>query len=127
MSESLSSKVFGFIGQLVAIVVVGACLFVFFWFLGWFQIFGLSGGINGEADGNEPPAREAVEPSPSAPILADPRWSCVYLPTYNKNWHDDVKCTRGIEQIRPNLLPNQFVTPEDMNRAASEYEAVLNS
>jgi hypothetical protein len=126
MANTVGAKVGGFLAQLIAILCVAAGLFLFFWFLGWFQVFGLAGGIQGEVDGNEAPVREAVEPAPSATVPDDPRWSCVYVVTYNNNWHDDVQCTRGVEQFRPDLLPNQFVTPDDMNRAAVEFEAALN-
>ncbi|ALO66669.1 hypothetical protein AS189_09400 [Arthrobacter alpinus] len=55
-------------------------------------------------------------------------WSCLYAPTMNENWHDDVSCTDGVNAHRPNLLADWgFVTEDDMRAAAQEYESYLNS
>jgi hypothetical protein len=54
-------------------------------------------------------------------------WSCFWDPTINDDWHDDVLCARGLETLRPTLLPDQsFVTEAEMMTAAAEYEATLN-
>jgi hypothetical protein len=54
-------------------------------------------------------------------------WSCFWEPTINDDWHDDVLCARGLETMRPRLLPDQsFVTEAEMMVAAAEYEATLN-
>lgn len=46
----------------------------------------------------------------------------------NRNWHDDVLCTRGNKSHRPTLLPDEsFVTEDEIMWAAREYEAKLNS
>ncbi|MFP3466040.1 hypothetical protein [Leifsonia sp. SIMBA_070] len=45
----------------------------------------------------------------------------------NRDWHDDVLCTRGAESVRPVLLPDSpHVTEEEMRQAGHEYEATLN-
>ena len=111
------------------LVFVGVCLLVVV-VVG----IGSSGVLNpfgpyagGEVDGNEPPVREAVEASPLPPPEPMPDlWSCSYMPTMNDNWHDDVVCSRGAERFRPNLLPGEFVTPDEMKRAAADYEETLN-
>lgn len=56
----------------------------------------------------------------------DLSWDCVYDPTMNDDWHDDIICWRGVESIRPILLEGQFVTEAGMIAAGEAYEAELN-
>jgi hypothetical protein len=52
----------------------------------------------------------------------------VYDPTMNRNWHDDVLCSKGNDSVRPNLLPrDRFVTEAEIMRAAWVYEKKLNA
>jgi hypothetical protein len=52
----------------------------------------------------------------------------VYDPTLNRNWHDDVLCSKGNHSVRPNLLPKErFVTEAEIMRAARAYEKKLNA
>jgi len=82
--------------------------------------------FSGSADSTQPDPEEVV-PDPPAPPVED-LWSCDYIPTINNNWHDDVLCSRGPEQLRPILLPNQsFVTEAAMRAAAADYESKLNA
>lgn len=67
---------------------------------------------------------ELAETATSAP--AEMTWDCVWDPTMNDNWHDDVICWRGAESVRPILLDGQFVTEADMIAAGEAYEAQLN-
>lgn len=54
-------------------------------------------------------------------------WNCVYSPTYNDDWHDDVVCSNGAEQVRPYLREwDRFVTEVEIMESAREYEAQLN-
>jgi len=54
-------------------------------------------------------------------------WSCVYSPTMNRDWHDDVLCTNGEQRDRPYLRPgDSFVTEDEMIRSAQDYEDQLN-
>jgi hypothetical protein len=54
-------------------------------------------------------------------------WTCVYDPTMNDNWHDDVLCSNGVSSKRPTLLPDDpFVTYDEIMQAAADYEARLN-
>ncbi|HEY3546446.1 MAG TPA: hypothetical protein VGK17_10170 [Propionicimonas sp.] len=88
--------------------------------------------------GSRQPSSSAVRsPQPSARTTAKPqedghakatRWTCVYAPTMNRNWHDDVLCTKGSDSVRPNLLPkDRFVTEAAIMRAARAYEKKLNA
>lgn len=61
----------------------------------------------------------------TVPDTAD--WECTYSPTYNNDWHDDVVCTNGSEQVRPSLRNwDSFVTEAEIMESAREYEAQLN-
>lgn len=54
-------------------------------------------------------------------------WECLYDPTFNHDWHDDVICERGNEARRPYLRGwDSFVTEDEIMRSAREYEAKLN-
>lgn len=55
-------------------------------------------------------------------------WSCSYVPTMNRDWHDDVLCSNGFREARPYLLPRMnFVTEEQVMAAARRYEKRLNA
>ncbi|WP_251149774.1 hypothetical protein [Cellulosimicrobium sp. Marseille-Q4280] len=55
-------------------------------------------------------------------------WSCGYSPTFNDDWHDDVLCTNGTEDVRPYLREwDDYVTEEEVMDSAREYEQQLNS
>lgn len=87
---------------------------------------GDSDEFSGSGDSTQPDPEEVV-PDPPARTVEDV-WSCEYTPTINNNWHDDVLCSRGLEQLRPILLPNQnFVTEAEMRSAAADYESKLNA
>ncbi len=54
-------------------------------------------------------------------------WTCVYSPTYNNDWHDDVTCSNGAESKRPYLREwDSFVTEPEIMESAREYEVQLN-
>lgn len=54
-------------------------------------------------------------------------WACVYSPTYNDDWHDDVMCSNGVDQERPYLREwDNFVTEAEIMESAREYEQRLN-
>jgi hypothetical protein len=89
-------------------------------------------GDVGEDIGNDAPELEPVEDpdpvreQPPAPE-PDPVWTCVYSPTYNEDWHDDVECSNGIDVDRPYLREwDSYVTQDEIMAAAAEYELSLN-
>lgn len=56
------------------------------------------------------------------------RWVCTWDPTINRDWHDDYLCTNGEKSDRPHLIPGDaFVNRGEVDQAAAEYEAHLNS
>ncbi len=56
------------------------------------------------------------------------RWACFYDPTFNRDWHDDVLCTKGSKSVRPYLRPkDRFVTQDEIMRAARKYGDKLNA
>jgi hypothetical protein len=56
------------------------------------------------------------------------RWVCTWDPTINRDWHDDYLCTNGDKSDRPHLIPgDSFVDQAEIEQAAAEYEARLNS
>lgn len=62
------------------------------------------------------------------PVPESTGWECYYSETYNYDWHDDVVCRNGLESHRPYLLEwMDYVTYDDIMRAAAEYEAALNA
>ncbi len=86
---------------------------------------------------NEPPTLEPVEidepsdrevPRQLDLVTAARHWVCLYDPTFNYDWHDDVLCRKGTEYIRPYLLPeDDFVTEDEILWAAQVYEDDLNA
>lgn len=71
-------------------------------------------------------SRASGQPSKRAEATTE-RWVCRYDPTINRNWHDDVLCTRGAKSVRPDLRPNDdFITEDEMVSAARTYEKKLN-
>ncbi|MGB3731123.1 hypothetical protein [Microbacterium sp.] len=55
-------------------------------------------------------------------------WSCVWDPTRDDDWHNDVECFDGTTRFRPNLLTDIAKVDESQMRAAGqEYEAYLNA
>lgn len=55
-------------------------------------------------------------------------WTCVYDPTMNRNWHDDVLCSNGSDTQRPSLRDgDDFITKSELMESAAEFEAELNS
>lgn len=91
----------------------------------------------GPAGSRQPSSAAVRSTQPSAHKTAKPqkdghakatRWTCVYDPTMNRNWHDDVLCSKGKDSVRPNLRPNdRFVTKAEIMRAARAYERKLNA
>lgn len=61
------------------------------------------------------------------PQEPDPVWECVYSPTYNDDWHDDVECSDGVNVDRPYLREwDSYVTEDEIMASAREYEITLN-
>jgi hypothetical protein len=61
----------------------------------------------------------------AAPVAS--AWSCVYDPTYDEDWHNDVVCNNGVSSERPYLLPDDdFITEDEIMVAAVQHEAELN-
>ncbi|MDQ0614910.1 hypothetical protein QF046_002551 [Microbacterium sp. W4I4] len=55
-------------------------------------------------------------------------WSCVWNPTRDDDWHNDVECFDGTTLFRPYLLPDiPRVDEAQMRTAGEEYEAYLNA
>ncbi len=92
-----------------------------------------------ESIGEEPPIREEVAQVSQPPVVEEVEqvdepapepeqlWSCIYLPTYDDNWHDDVICSNIIETHRPHLRDgDSYITESEMMESAREYEAELN-
>lgn len=90
--------------------------------------------------GNEPPELEVYEPEEDPNYAPDPdyygsdfgpmpeRWSCIYSPSYDNDWHNDVVCSNGIESHRPYLREwDSFVTEDEIMSSAAEYENDLNA
>lgn len=89
--------------------------------------------------GNEPPEVEVYEPEDDSRYVPDPdygsdfgsmpdRWSCVYSPTYDNDWHNDVVCSNGVESHRPYLRGwDSFITEDEIMSSAAEYENELNA
>ncbi|MEI2641426.1 MAG: hypothetical protein V9G10_03600 [Candidatus Nanopelagicales bacterium] len=74
-----------------------------------------------------PVSRPDAVAAPRSSGLPDTAWSCTYQPTYNRDWHDDVLCSNGIEQQRPYLREQDgFITEDEMRRSARAYEHYLN-
>ncbi|WP_411699161.1 hypothetical protein [Conyzicola sp.] len=128
MTKSAGHKAAGAFLQVVGVIGAAAMIFAFLWVLGWLQPFGLGGGLGGgDVQDSARPPLEAVEVEQAGPIPADDYWSCAYDPTMNDDWHDDILCSRGAEQIRPSLLPDSsFVGYSEIMQAARDYETVLN-
>lgn len=100
---------------------------------------------SGEVSGNEPPDLVPVEPdweesaaaqvrqfdgTRGIPEVKQPQqlWTCAYSPTYDRDWHNDVLCTNGVVSDRPYLLRgDSYITPDEIERAAHQYEAALNA
>jgi hypothetical protein len=83
----------------------------------------------------EPDYSESGPPSPRE--NADARqarqhvrrsWACIYAPTYDSDWHNDVLCTNGPKVQRPYLRRgDSYITEAEMRESAREYEDQLNS
>ncbi len=72
----------------------------------------------------EGPDAGAVAPSSRAAVSV---WICYYDPTMDRDWHNDVLCTNGLEQDRPYLRPSDsYVTKAEIMESAEEYERQLN-
>jgi len=55
-------------------------------------------------------------------------WVCSYSPSYDGDWHNDVLCTDGTDQIRPYLREwDSFVTEDEIMESARDYESELNA
>ena len=72
--------------------------------------------------------------TPDTPANADPApevpsvWVCVYSPTYDDDWHNDVECSDGVNIDRPYLREwDDFVTEDEIMQSALEYEDALNA
>lgn len=70
----------------------------------------------------DPPVEPAPVPGPA------PAWVCVYSPTYDEDWHNDVECSDGVTVDRPSLREwDDFVTEDEIMQSAREYEDALNA
>lgn len=73
----------------------------------------------GYGDGFEPRYQLEDASDGVIPESAD-RSTCVYEPTYNNNWHDDMLCGG----VRPHLLPNDdYITRDEIEEAARRWES----
>ena len=115
-------------GRLVTAVALAACVAVT-----------TSGCLAGtEVSGNERPIMQPVEPDYEEEARAHLQemeqyiepwqpWTCTYSPTYDRDWHNDVICTNGVESERPYLRRgDSFVTQDEIMQSAREYEDRLN-
>ena len=60
------------------------------------------------------------EPFDAPEPRSTPQQSCVYDPTYNDNWHDDMLCGG----VRPYLLPDDdHITRDEIEAAARRWES----
>ncbi|WP_193597250.1 hypothetical protein [Microbacterium sp. YJN-G] len=79
------------------------------------------------------PAKALTKQTPSVSTSAPPTdasrtWTCVWDPTVNDNWHDDVECFDGSIRFRPELLTEiERVSETQIRTAAQEYEDYLNA
>jgi len=77
------------------------------------------------------PAEPATTPTSQASATTSGvagAWSCVWDPTRDNDWHNDVECFDGTTRFRPNLLSDIAQVDESQMRAAGdEYEAYLNA
>lgn len=92
----------------------------------------LGGCTSQYADDNGPPELEpverAVQTRPAAAAAQPRSWWCSYSPTVDRDWHNDVICSNGVESHRPYLRgDDSYVTESEIMASASEYEADLNS
>lgn len=91
----------------------------------------LGGCTSQYVDDNGPPELErvkrATQTTPAA-AAAEPRsWSCSYSPTVDRDWHNDVICSNGVESRRPYLRgADSYVTESEIMASAREYESELN-
>jgi hypothetical protein len=95
-----------------------------------------TGEIDRAADGR-PTSKPVADDEPTDPGKAKPRqtagatvtrWVCSYDPTFNRDWHDDVMCSKGKKHLRPYLRPkDRFVTKDEIMRSAHAYEDRLNA
>ncbi len=103
--------------------------------------FGWGPALMGDLDESKPtsaaPVHRSPDPSPLYPVSdrhqetagesESSSWECSWDPTMNRDWHDDVICTNGVDWERPYLLPNDdFVTEDEVAQAAREYQDELN-
>jgi hypothetical protein len=80
------------------------------------------------SSGNLSTVGHALGLTGGAPATSPATWACFWDPTINDDWHDDILCARGLETIRPTLLPGQeFVTEDEMIAAGMAYAATLNA
>lgn len=71
-------------------------------------------------DGVEPGYEAEDEPYAATPDTDTDRSECVYDPTYNDNWHDDMLCGGS----RPYLLPDDdYITRDEIEAAARRWES----
>ncbi|MDM8083782.1 hypothetical protein QUV83_03255 [Cellulomonas cellasea] len=105
--------------------VVGICLVILAGCTGYDPLYG---DTQDDSYWNEP--QEIDEPEPPIEPAPDPApvWVCVYSPTYDDDWHNDVECSDGINVDRPYLREwDSFVTENEIMDSAQEHEDALNS
>src|ERR1044071_9796839 len=74
-----------------------------------------AGGASSDSSGLDEPdsvapagvdEAEVTEPPPDVEIEeATARWTCVYAPTVDHDWHNDVLCSNGEQEERPATPP----------------------
>lgn len=73
-------------------------------------------------------AQPLVAPDEPASADAPGTWSCIWDPTRDDDWHNDVECFDGSIRFRPNLLTDiPKVNEQQMRDAGQEYENYLNA
>lgn len=83
--------------------------------------------LNVSPEAVERAERDGLCSSEAGGDVSDAGWTCVYSPSLNDDWHDDVLCSNGFDQERPRLREwDSFVTEDEIMESAREYEAALN-
>lgn len=119
--------------QLIGAAALAACAMLTL--SGWSDYL----GTDGEISGNEAPTSADREVEPDYEALADEQleqfereavsqsWVCSYAPSLDRDWHNDVTCTNGVDTETPYLRPqDSFITESEMLAAAKEYQDQLN-
>lgn len=83
-------------------------------------------GLSGCSEGAQSPSSSPLAVQGSGG-LGGKVWSCLYQPTFNHDWHDDVVCSNGTDQHRPYLREwDDYITEDEIMESARKYEQHLN-